>query len=276
MKNFIFISLCFILLSGCSVVKNKNIVYNAEHDLKLDVYSPKKVDKPKAVLVFMHGGNWVRGKKSIYPFLGKGFARKNIVTVIINYRLSEKGTYDSLATNAAMAVKWVQQNIGLYHGDTNAIFVSGHSAGAHLAALIATDDRYFNKFKIKNPIKGTILIDAFGLDMYTYLTHSHNRDSLYYPIFSSDPETWKKASPIFYLKKDMPPFLMLLGTKTNGAITKGSYDFLKALQPYKPNTQLILVKGKRHIGMIFQFRNPRKKSYKDIIDFIQIESTKKS
>jgi acetyl esterase/lipase len=272
MKYFIFISLGFILLCSCKVVKNKNIVYYTERNLKLDVYSPKKVDRPKEVLVFMHGGNWVRGKKSIYHFLGKGFAKKNIVTVIINYRLSPKGTYDSLATNAAMAVKWVKENIGLYKGDTNNIFVSGHSAGAQLAALIATDDSYFNKLNIKNPIKGTILIDPFGLDMYTYLTLYHGRDSLYYPIFSNNPEIWKKASPIFYLKKDMSPFLMLLGTKTNYPIVKGSYDFLKALQPYKPNTQLILVKGKRHVGMIFQFLNPHVKSYKDIIDFIHQES----
>lgn len=272
MKYFIFIFLSFILLCSCKVVKNKNIVYNTEHNLKLDIYSPKKVDKSSEVLVFIHGGNWVRGKKSIYHFLGKGFAKKNIVTVIINYRLSPKGTYDSLATNAAMAVKWVRENISLYNGDTNNIFVSGHSAGGHLAALIATNNTYFNKLYIANPIKGTILIDPFGLDMYTYLTLYHGRDSLYYPIFSSNPETWKKASPIFHLKKDMPAFLMLLGTKTNSAITIGSYSFLKALQPYKPNTQLILVKGKRHIGMIFQFLNPCVKSYKDIIDFIHQES----
>lgn len=272
MKYFIFVSLSFILLCSCRVVKNKNIVYYAERNLKLDVYSPKKVDKPKEVLVFMHGGNWVRGKKSIYRFLGKGFAKKDIVTVIINYRLSPKGTYDSLATNVAKAVKWVKENISLYKGDTNHIFVSGHSAGAQLAALIATDNTYFDKLNMKNPIRGTILIDPFGLDMYTYLTLSHGRDSLYYPIFSSNPETWKKASPIFHLKKDMPPFLMLLGTKTNYPIVKGSNDFLKALQPYQPNTQLILVKGKHHVGMIFQFLNPRVKSYKDIIDFIHQES----
>lgn len=272
MKYFIFISLSFILLCSCAVVKNKNIVYYAERNLKLDVYSPKKVDKPKEVLVFMHGGNWVRGKKSIYPFLGKGFAKKNIVTVIVNYRLSPKGTNDSMATNAALAVKWVKENISLYNGDTNHIFISGHSAGAQLAALIATDNTYFKKLNMQNPIKGTILIDPFGLDMYTYLTHYHGRDSLYYPVFSNNPETWKKATPSFYFNKEMPPFLILLGTKTNDVIIKGSYDFLKALQPYQPNTKLILVKGKRHVGMIFQFLNRRVKSYKDIIDFIHQES----
>ena len=171
MKYLFFVITVFLFVfSSCAVLKTKNIVYNKEHDLRLDVYSPKKVDKPKKVLVFIHGGNWVHGKKSIYKFFGKGFAKKGIVTVIINYRLSENVTYDSLTINSAMAVKWVKQNIGQYNGDTNSIFVSGHSAGGHLAALIATDDSYFNKLNIRNPIKGTILIDAFGLDMYTYLS----------------------------------------------------------------------------------------------------------
>lgn len=199
MKYLFFVITVFLFVfSSCAVLKTKNIVYNTKHDLRLDVYSPKKVDKPKKVLVFIHGGNWVHGKKSIYKFFGKGFAKKGIVTVIINYRLSENVTYDSLTINSAMAVKWVKQNIGQYNGDTNSIFVSGHSAGGHLAALIATDDSYFNKLNIRNPIKGTILIDAFGLDMYTYLsTNKSDYSKRYYSLFSQDPEIWKKGSPIF-------------------------------------------------------------------------------
>ena len=273
MKYLCFIALGFSLLFSNCVVKKKNIVYSKEHDLKLDVYSPKKVDKPKPVLVFIHGGNWIHGKKTIYKFFGKGFAKKGIVTVIINYRLGPNATYDSLTTNSAMALKWVRQNISRYKGDTNNIFVSGHSAGAHLAALIATDDSYFNQLNIKNPIRGTILIDAFGLDMYTYLSNAKSDYSKrYYPLFSKDPEIWKKGSPIFHFKKNMPPFLLFVGTKTVPTIIEGTTNFLKALQPYQPGAPLVIVKGKRHIGMIFQFLNKRNKGYKDIIGFINKES----
>ena len=273
MNYLFFIALGFILLFSNCVLKNKNIVYSKEHDLKLDVYSPQKVDKPKPVLVFIHGGNWVRGKKSIYKFFGTGFAKKGIVTVIINYRLSSTATYDSLTTNAATAVKWVRQNINQYKGDTNNIFVSGHSAGAHLAALIATDDSYFNRLKIKNPIRGSIMIDAFGLDMYSYLTSAKTDYShRYYSLFSKDPEIWKKGSPIFHLHKGMPPFLLFVGTKTVPTIMEGTIEFLKVLQPYQPGAPLVIVKGKRHVGMIFQFMNKRKKAYKDIIGFINKES----
>ncbi|MES2515100.1 MAG: alpha/beta hydrolase [Bacteroidota bacterium] len=272
--HIIYLILLSLLGGGC-VSRHKNIVYDNQHDLKLDVYSPKKRDNPKPVLVFIHGGNWVRGKKSIYKFFGKGFAKKDVVTVIINYRLSPNATYDSLALNAATAVKWVKDNVKKYNGDTNNIFVSGHSAGAHLAALIDTDDTYFDKLNIKNPVRGTILIDAFGLDMFSYLSNSTNpKDSVYYPIFSRNSETWKKGSPAFHLKRNMPPFLLFLGTNTYPAITKGTVDFLKVLQPYQPGTPLVIVNRKGHIGMIFQFLNKKNKAYKQITDFIDKESKK--
>ena len=262
-----------ILFSSCSfkgIRKYKNNVYDSEHGLKLDVYTPKKVDKPKEVLVFIHGGNWTSGKKSLYRFFGKGMAKKGIVSVIIDYRLSPLTNNNGMAMDASMALAWVKKNINTYNGDTNRIFISGHSAGAQLAALIALDDRYFNTLNIKNPIKGIVLIDAFGLDMCTYLSTSQNKkDSIYYLIFSKDPETWKKNSPTSYLKKEIPPVLLFLGGKTYPAITKGTYDFLKALQPYQPNTKLIYVRGKRHAGMIFQFLNAHNNSYTSILDFIQ-------
>jgi acetyl esterase/lipase len=276
MRYISFVYVILLSLFGMSCVsRHKNIVYSKQHDLKLDVYSARKVDKSKPVLVFIHGGNWVRGDKSIYKFFGRGFAKKGIVTVIINYRLSQKATYDSLAINSAMAVKWVKENISSYKGDTNNIFVSGHSAGAHLAALIATDDSYFNDLQVKNPIRGTILIDAFGLDMYNYLTtNKSDYSKRYYSLFSEDQKTWKKASPVFHLKKGMPPFLMFVGTKTVPVIMKGSTEFLKALQPYQPGAPFIIVKGKTHTGMIFQFLNKHKKAYSDIMNFINSESKK--
>jgi acetyl esterase/lipase len=272
--SIIYLLVIFLLFGSC-VSRHKNIVYSKEHDLKLDVYSPRNVDKPKPVLVFIHGGNWVRGKKSIYKFFGKGFAKKGVVTVIINYRLSPNATYDSLAVTSALAVKWVREHITPYKGDTNNIFVSGHSAGAHLAALIATDNSYFDKLKIQNPVRGTILIDAFGLDMYSYLsTNKSDYSKRYYALFSEDQSTWKKASPIFHFHNGMPPFLLFVGTKTVPVIMEGTIDFLKALQPYQPGAPLVIVKGKRHVGMIFQFLNKRNKAYNDIMSFINVESKK--
>ena len=268
----LFISLLFF--SSCSfrpVSKSKNIIYSPKNNLSLNIFSPKQkhIKKPAPVFLFIHGGSWRAGKKSTYNFLGKGMARKGAVAVIIDYRLYPRTNYEGMAIDAATAVKWVKQNIAGFGGDTNKIFVSGHSAGGQMAALIATDNLYFDSLKIKNPITGTILIDAFGLDMYSYFKNYRFNMEVYQSVFTKDQDNWKKGSPLYHLHKGMPPFLLFLGGKTNTNIIVGNNDFLAELKKYQPETAINIVPRKRHIGMIFSFYNSHKKEYRQIIDFME-------
>lgn len=270
--QLIFLLTACLLLSACSikpVSKTKHVTYNAKHNLQLDVYAPRKIKEPKKILVFVHGGNWVHGKKSIYPFFGKGMARKGVIGVVINYRLSPATDYEGMATDVAEAVKWVKDNCNSFGGDPDNIYISGHSAGAQLAALVATDNRYFEKLGMKNPIKGTVLIDAFGLDMYRYFSLSKNEnDTMYRRVFSNDSATWKKASPAYHLSKSMPPFILFVGGKTYPVIRQMNQEFYAAVAKYQPATEFIIVKRKRHVPMIFQFINPGARAYKQILGFM--------
>lgn len=273
MNTFSFLLLSAVLLfSACSikpVSKTKNVTYSARQNLLLDVYAPRKIKEPKKVVIFVHGGNWIHGKKSIYPFFGKGMARKGIIGVVINYRLSPATNNEGMATDVAEAVKWVKDHCSSFGGDSGNIYISGHSAGGQLAALVATDNSYFEKLGMKNPIKGTILIDAFGLDMYRYFSLSKSEnDTMYKRIFSNDPATWKKTSPAYHLSKAMPPFIIFMGNKTYPVIKQINQEFYADVVKYQPATQFIIVKRKHHVGMIFQFINPGAKPYKYILEFM--------
>ena len=267
-------SLCTLLLSSCASLhmqQKKNIVYSKDQALTLNVYSPKrKTIETKNVLVFIHGGNWTSGKKSMYRFFGKGMAKKGIVAVVIDYHKYPTVTYPAMAMDAAQSLKWVKENISSFGGDTNKIYVSGHSAGGHLAALIATDKTYFDSIKINNPIKGCVLIDAFGLDMYSYLKREEKyKHDVYRSIFTKDENQWKKGSPFFYLHEGMPKFIMFVGGRTYPGIVNDSNAFLLELKKYQSDAQLITVPRKRHAGMIFSYINPRKISYGQILEFMK-------
>lgn len=272
---FFFLLSMTLLFSACSikpVSKTKNLTYSSKQNLQLDVYAPRKIKAPKKVLIFVHGGNWIHGKKSIYPFYGKGMARKGVIGVVINYRLSPATNYEGMATDVAEAVKWVKDNAGSFGGNPDSIYISGHSAGAQLAALVATDNSYFEKLGMKNPIKGTVLIDAFGLDMYHYFSVSKSeRDTMYRRVFSDDPATWKKASPAYHLSKNMSPFIIFVGGKTNAVIKQINQEFYADVVKYQPATQYIIVKRKRHVPMIFQFINPGARAYKQILGFMEVK-----
>jgi acetyl esterase/lipase len=273
MKSIFFSLISVIIFSACSlkrVSKFKDQVYDPENNLKLDVFAPRKAPSPKKILVFMHGGNWVNGKKSLYAFFGKGLARKDIVGVMISYRLSPRTDIAGMAEDVAKSIKWIKENASMIHGDTSQIFVSGHSAGGHLAAMVATDDTYFKKLKMANPIKGVVLIDAYGLDVYSYLKASTSeRDSRYFPIFSTEPANWKKYSPVYYLDKQTPPIIQFVGGRTNRIIKDMNAEFYEEVKKYQLEAKLIVVKRKRHVPMIFQFYNSKVKSYRDIVDFMK-------
>ncbi|MBA4056641.1 MAG: esterase, partial [Marivirga sp.] len=178
--------------------------------------------------------------------------------------------YEGMATDAALALKWVKENIAIYGGNDQRIFISGHSAGGHLAALISADNHYFDSLNIDNPIQGAILIDAFGLDMYSFLSNgNYEKNKTYYAVFTKDPGTWKRGSPINYVSKTIPPLLIFTGGKTYPAIKESSKSFHEAVRFYHPDTQMILFKNKKHVAMITQFLNSGNKAYKHIIAFIK-------
>lgn len=220
----------------------------------LDVYYPRNTEKPKSVLVFIHGGGWNSGKKDTYWWLGRNMANKDVVTVIINYTLSPQARYNEMASECALAVKWVKANIAKYGGNPDKIFLMGHSAGGHLAALIDADPHYFKSAGIANPIKGVILNDTFGLDMFEYLSlaepGSQTNSFLY--TFSNDKEIWKKGSPLTYFNNVKSPYLIFTGEKTYPSIKMQSERISKLLTAKKIPAEHYIIKNKKHVAMISQ------------------------
>jgi acetyl esterase/lipase len=227
-------------------------------------------------MIFVHGGSWRSGNKTMYNFLGNRLARKHIVAINIDYPLSP-AQYPEMALSTSKAVAWVYKNISTYGGDSTRIYISGHSAGGHLAALVSTDSTYFKQVGNNNPIKGVVLIDAAGLDMYGYLTKQvATGDREYLEVFTSNPQNWKNASALYHLHTGMPPFLIFRGGKTYPSI-KASHDvFVPALLAYQPTLIYKVQKGKHHIGMITQFLNGFNPRYKDIVRFIENSTPKKN
>ncbi|WP_259263961.1 alpha/beta hydrolase [Aquiflexum gelatinilyticum] len=259
-----------------SVQRSKGITYMEKGLLEnlpekqLNVFAPKKADGSSPVLLFIHGGSWNSGNKDIYNFLGSRLARKGIVSVIIDYPLSPDYQVHDMAKASARAVSWTAQNIKTYGGSPDKIYVSGHSAGGHLASLISVRDEYFDTLGVENPIKGTVLIDAAGLDMYWFLKEmNYAPGSEYLQAFTDDPQVWKDTSPIYYLDEKDPQMLILMGGKTLPGIEKTTERFLEEYKKIEPEPNFHLQKGKKHKPMIVQFLYSPNKVYKWIGEFME-------
>jgi len=124
-----------------------NAAYAAER-CKLDLYIPKKINAPVPVLIFFHGGGLSRGRKGFMRW-DKMFPADFII-VTPNYRLSgPRAKCPDYLNDAAAAAAWTIRNIRKYGGDPEAVFVSGHSAGGYLSAMIGLDPRWMQQFGLE-------------------------------------------------------------------------------------------------------------------------------
>lgn len=268
-----FIIVLSVFLSGCGAKKIKDIPYAEKLEnpdlksVKLNIFKSRKSQKNRPVLIFVHGGNWNSGTKDTYGFLGRNFAKKGILTIIPDYTLSPKTDYNGMAIQIASAIKWAKENAEKYGGDPNQIFLTGHSAGGHLAALAVMNPKYGID---PASISGIILNDAAGLDMKNYLEENlPTSEDDYITTWTNNPEKWQDASPIYFLDKKTPPLLIYIGNKTYESIKVANARFLNALQPIQPNVKPIYI-NKKHVPMVLQYFFPWSDRYDEIKEFIEV------
>ncbi|WP_091396101.1 alpha/beta hydrolase [Flavobacterium noncentrifugens] len=266
--------LTLFLMASCASKKIKDVCYisanlkTESNQPKLNIFTKRKLsDKKMPVLIFVHGGNWNTGNKDQYGFFGRNFAKKGIVTIIPDYTLSSDADYKMMTRQVAEVILWAKANVQKYGGDTEQIYITGHSAGGHLAALATLDPQYGIK---PGAISGIILNDAAGLDMKNYLEENPPTETNNYDVtWGKDPSGWRNASPVYYLDENAPPFLIYIGQKTYPSIKVANERFLKRLHGFQPKVKPISV-NKSHVPMILQYIFPWSDRYKEVIDFMKI------
>ena len=279
MKYFLPLLLLIGIASSCavkSITRSKNITYLQKTEelpeKQLNIFAPKKASKAP-VLIFIHGGSWHSGRKEIYDFMGSRLARRGVVTVIIDYPLAPDYQVPAMEKASARAVQWVKEHISNYGGNPEEIYVSGHSAGGHLAALLAIKNEPWDELGVSNPLKGAILNDPAGLDWYWFLNEVRDRpdgkDN--YDAFTDNPDTWKAYSPIYFLTGNEIPMLIMEGEKTYPGIRLTIDRFRKEADSKGLEYTYSYYPKTKHIPMVTQFFFTWSKGYKDVLGFMGVE-----
>ena len=188
----------------------------------LDIYTPESTVSQKLPVVFwIHGGGWQVGDKGDVALKPKVLTERGCVFVSTNYRLLPEVEMVELIDDVAASLGWVHKNISNYGGDPKRIFVGGHSAGAQLAALICTDDRYLTKHGVPfRDLKGCVPVDGDTYDIPKIIMTAEHRQAIYggkmftfghRQKFGNDPEKHVDFSAVTHVAKgkDIPPFLIL-------------------------------------------------------------------
>jgi len=186
----------------------------------LDVVSPKGA-KNLPVVFWIHGGGWQAGDKASVQLKPQWFVENGFVFVSTNYRLLPEVDMETIVRDVAKSVGWVSEHISEHGGDAERIFVMGHSAGAQLAALICTDERYLKAERVSlSRIVGCVPVDGDTFDIpaiiwtaeMRQLAHSMPQAKVgHREKFGNDPEKHRNFSAVNHVAKDknIPPFLIL-------------------------------------------------------------------
>src|SRR6266446_3728248 len=162
MKNvFCFLALVAFLSEARAQDVNRNIPYaEPAHERQvLDVYSPHNA-KALPVVFWIHGGGWQTGDKTSVQVKPQAFMDKGFVFVSTNYRLLPTVDMGTLIRDVAKSFRWVEDHIAQYGGDPKRVLVGGHSAGAQLAAILCTDERYLKEQGVSfDVLKGCVPVD---------------------------------------------------------------------------------------------------------------------
>ena len=232
--------------------------YGTSNRQKLDIYLPKVNPKEnttqstnalKKVVIFYYGGNWDSGERAGYKFVGEALSAQGFIVVIPDYRVYPEVLFPEFMADPASAAKWVKDNINQYGGDANKIFLAGHSAGAHIAVMLALNAEYLTKQNLA-PSDFAGVIGLAG--PYDFLPLKSDRLKT---IFGAEKEQWK-SQPINFVDGKNPPLLLAVGKKDGTVWPRNTYHLAKKI---KENNGLVEVSeyvNYGHVDMVAKLAKP--------------------
>jgi len=198
--------------------------WTVEHDLaygpapeqRYDVYRAANMqDAP--IIMLVHGGGWAHGDKAMDAVVEHKVARwvpRELILVSVNYRLLPQARPAQQARDIAMALAEVQRQAPRWGGDPGKVVLMGHSAGAHLVALLSSDPGIRQDLALQ-PWLGSVTLDSAAFDVEAIMLKRHPR--LYDQAFGNDPTDWRAASPLHRLQPGLRPLLAVCSSKREDA-----------------------------------------------------------
>lgn len=246
--------------SGIQVVKD--IAYGSEARQYLDIYTPADGQR-HPVLIFVYGGSWQSGKRQMYAFVGKHFAKAGYTTVIVDYRLAPAHVFPEYVLDTANAMGWVYRHIAQYGGNAEQLFVMGHSAGAFNVVSAVDDNRFWAQAGIPN----TAVLGVIGLaGPYDY-DFRVGSTQVAFPKNS----TPQQVMPVYHIRQGVPPHLLVTGSKDTVVYPQNADSLQQALIKAGGEVERVEVPAS-HAGIVIGLAKPLQPFYptfKIVNDFMQ-------
>ena len=224
------------------------VAFAPDLGLSLDIYRPQGPDaKSGATVLFFYGGGWQRGQREQYRFVGRRLAQQGVLAIVADYRTFPRAGFPDFVEDAARAVAWTSQHARQYGGDPQRLYLAGHSAGAQIAALLGTDQRYL----ARHALRPDDLAGVIGLaGPYDFVINGQ-----YTQVFGPSAQ-WPRAQAINFVDGNEPPFLLIHGDRDRVVETRDSVDLDAKLRAAGVAATLLILPGGGHSAPLAGLYDP--------------------
>ncbi|MGV3492011.1 MAG: alpha/beta hydrolase [Devosia sp.] len=247
-----------------NVEKIADVAYADGKRKKLDIYLPTETTGPAPVVMFIYGGAWRAGDKFEYEFAGRAFAAAGFITVVPDYRLYPEVKYPDFLEDNAQAMRWIEDNIAKYGGDSSRFFLAGHSAGAYNAVMLGLDSSFRREYGVTMPIRA--IAGLSGPYNFYPFEYGEVRETF------GDAPNPEGTQPINLITSEAPPILIASGTSDPIVRVQNSEALAAKLRSSGVWVTEKYYQGMGHLepvialGAMMRFRMP---VLNDIVEFFQ-------
>jgi acetyl esterase/lipase len=240
-----------------NIILERDLVYGHGNgtDLKLDLARPKIGGGPFPALVCIHGGGWKLGNRADHEKTIEVLAGHGYVAATVGYRLAPQAKFPAQIEDCKAAVRWLRANAAKYNINPQRIGAFGFSAGGHLACLLGTTDKNAGlEGDGGNPAQSSrvqAVVSFFGPTDLTRRTWTKDvEDGILIPFLGAtietNPDIYRKASPITYVTSDDPPFLFFHGTEDHLVQLAQSKALADKLHAAGVDARVVVMEGEGH------------------------------
>ena len=258
-----FLALAAFLVAACSPLvllnaavpsrgysRESGIPYGTLDRQRLDVYRPDPAafPGPRPVIFFLYGGAWQGGERGQYKFVGEAFTARGFVVVIPDYRVYPEVRYPAFVRDAAAAFAWTHREAARLGGDPSHIVVAGHSAGAHIGALLAFDERFLREAGLP---RGAVHAFIGLAGPYDFTPDEPAIEA----ALSGEGDA-AAAMPTRYVHGGEPPALLLIGDEDKRVARYNQERMAAALRAKGDSVEARVLPGYGHPGILARVAAP--------------------
>ncbi|HEX3356615.1 MAG TPA: alpha/beta hydrolase [Tepidisphaeraceae bacterium] len=224
-----------------------NIAYGNLPRQKLDVYRPRNAKPNASVVIFFYGGDWQSGEKAGYRFVAEALTSEGFIAVLPDYRIYPDVQFPAFVEDGAQSIRWVHDNIATLGGDSHCIYLMGHSAGAHIAALLTLDARYLKDVGLdRSAIRATAALSG----PYDFVPAQYDL-----PVFGmAQGETPSpNIEPIHFVDGQEPAMLLVQGLRDTTVDPANATHLAAKIRDTGGEVKLITYPDRGHPDVVLSF-----------------------